>query len=201
MYSVVKDEEWYVIQKDGQPLLTPLRRSVRTTFKTLADRLLVDIGTTGEDPSDPVSLVAFHYAMIDFFFAMPRVELEYSVAIGLNKEHDWTFNCPTVTPEPKMKWMTLFGTYSTNSESGKKWLSTLNRMQLCAVCVIGKALESVNIPYIVATMLSEKDILSYAKEINVLYPYVGFKDLVKYFNNFHFYFTLQGNSRDENRLY
>jgi hypothetical protein len=194
MYTITKDGEWYSIAKNGKPLLTPMNRPVKTVFKTLADRLLSDLKKHGENPSDPTSLVAFHYAMTDFFSAMPRTELEHTVAIGLNQDNDWTFNCPTAAPEPMMEWITLFGTHSSNADIGKKWLSSLSLMQLCAVCVIGRALESVNIPFIVATKLSPNTVKTYAKKIDGYYPYVGMKDLMKFFDNFFFYFTIEKES-------
>ena len=191
MYALSKDDTVYSFNKDGKPLQTPMGRPVKTHFESLAKRLLADLETYGENPSDPVSLVAFHYAMTDFFDVMPREELEYSVAPGLDRENDWTFNCPTATPETMMNWMALFGSYSTNAERAKDWLSSLSPIQLCAVTVLGRALESVNIPFIVATMLSRRDVNSYAKSVNAHYPYVETKDLKTYFDNYLFYFTLE----------
>jgi len=137
-------------------------------------------------------MVAFHYPMIDFFNVAPRVELEHSIAIGLDRENDWTFNCPTATPEPMMRWMGFFGTHSTRAEQGKKWLSTLSLIQLCAVCVVGRVTESVNIPFTVASeQLSEKEIVEYAKVINEFYPYLSTRDLTQILNNFLFYFNLE----------
>lgn len=200
MYGIRQDGDWYLIEKDSQPLLTPMGRPVKTIHKSLADRLISDLKKHGESPSDPVSIVAFHYAMIDFFSVMPRAELEKSVAIGLDPENDWTFNCPTAAPEHMIKWLNLFGTSSQNIERGKRWLSSLSLPQLCAVCVIGRALESVNIPFILATMLSSRDIKKYAKEIHTYYPYVNINDLSTYFENFLFYFSLDEKSSKGNQL-
>lgn len=190
MYGIRQVGEWYLIEKDSQPLLTPKGRPVETIHKSLADRLISDLTKYGESPCDPVSIVAFHYAMIDFFSVMPREELEHSVAIGLDPENDWTFNCPTAAPENIFKWINLFGRRSENVERGKRWLSSLSLPQLCAVCVLGRALESVNIPFIVATMLSSKNIRKYAKEICIFYPYISVDDLTICFENFLFYFSL-----------
>ena len=51
-------------------------------------------------------------------------------------------------------------------------------MQLCAVCVIGRSLESVNIPFIVATALTPEELKTYAKEVYEYYPYVSRRGLV-----------------------
>ena len=192
MYTIRNEQDQYILEKSDQPLLTPRGESVRTTHQILADRLLADLRKHGEDPSDPVSMVAFHYPMIDFFNVAPRVELEHSIAIGLDRENDWTFNCPTATPEPMMRWMGFFGTHSTRAEQGKKWLSTLSLIQLCAVCVVGRVTESVNIPFTVASeQLSEKEIVEYAKVINEFYPYLSTRDLTQILKNFLFYFNLE----------
>ena len=195
MYTILKDGESLLIEKDGQPLLTPMMRPVKTVFRPLADRLLEDLAVYGEDPSNPVSLVAFQYAMMDFFSVMPRKELEHSIAMGLDHENDWTFNCPTVAPEPLKHWTKLFGTHPENAGRGKEWLSSLTLIQLCAVYVFGRTLKSVNIPYIAATMLNPHDVKSYAKEVHGCYPFVEVENLTKYFENYLFFFTLENSTK------
>jgi hypothetical protein len=90
--------------------------------------------------------------------------------------------------------MAKFAEHCSNTEPGKKWLSLLSTMQLCAVCVIGRALESVNIPFIVATTLSPDQIAGFAKTIHAFYPYVGTKEIAEYLENFLFYFHIEGES-------
>lgn len=90
-----------------------------------------------------------------------------------------------------MHWTRLFGTHSGNAGRGKEWLSSLTPTQLCAVYVIGRALKSVNIPYIVATMLNPRDVKSFAKEVHGCYPFVEAEDLTRYFENYLFFFTLE----------
>lgn len=192
MYTIKQKGKKYAFLDDGQALLTPMGNPVVTAYKSLADRLLADLNTHGDDPSDPVSLVAFHYAMIDFFSTMPREDLELSIVIGLSPESDWTFHCPTAEPQQHMKWMNTFGTYSVCANEAVEWLATLSRMQLCAVCIIGRALESVNIPFIVAVALQgERDLKSFARSVNKYYPYVSTKDLKTYFDNYLFYYGVE----------
>ena len=199
MYTISKDGDSLLIEKGGQPLLTPMMRPVRTVFRPLADRLLEDLAIYGEDPSNPVSLVAFQYAWIDFFSVISREELEHSVAIGLDHENDWTFNCPTVAPEPLANWIKLFGTHPANAGRGKEWLSSLTLTQLCAVYILGRTLKSVNIPYIVATMLNPSDVKSYAKKVRDCFPFVEAEDMIRYFENYLFFFMLE-NSAEEARM-
>lgn len=197
MYSISKDGDSLLIEKDGQPLLTPMMHPVRTVSQPLADRLLEDLAVYGEDPSNPLSLVAFQYAMTDFFSVMPREELEHSIAIGLDHDNDWTFNCPTIAPEPLMHWTRLFGTHSENAARGKEWLSSLTLFQLCAAYVFGRAVKSVNIPYIVATMLDPHDVKSYAEEVHGCCPFVKAEDMVRYIENYRFFSALGSSSARE----
>lgn len=196
VYKSDKAGEFYILSKDGSPLLTPMGRQIRTRSRVLADRLASDLTVHGEDPSNPVSLVAFHYAMTDFFAVQPRTQLEQSVASGIEPENDWTFRCPTAIPEAMKKWLSFFGTYSSRVEQVKKWLSSLSLVQLCAVGVIGRALESVNIPFTVAMTDPGRELRIYAEQLNRFYPYVSSRDLLRYFKNFDFYFSLEI-SRDQ----
>ncbi len=191
MYSLVREEDWHVVHTNGRVLTTPGGKPVKTKSAELADKLLSDLNEHGESPSDPISLVAFHYPMIDFFSCMPRAELEHSVAIGLERQNDWTFNCPSAAPEPVMKWMSLFGATSAHADRAKLWLPTISLTQLCAVCVLGKAIESVNIPFIVATVLQKENRAYFADEIAKLYPYVRSDQVLAWIENFTFYYNLR----------
>jgi hypothetical protein len=80
-------------------------------------------------------------------------------------------------------------------------LKTLSNQQLCPVCVIGRAMESVNIPYILATQLKPNKLNKFIKFADRVYPYIGASDLKKYFNNFLFYFSdeVEGTSKSISR--
>jgi hypothetical protein len=190
MYDFEKQRGSYVLRVDGEELHTPMGMPVFTGSRELAKKLCEDLERFGEKPSNPLSLVAFHYAMIDFFSDMPRAETEYSVVFGLNKENDWTFNCPTAEPHAQMEWMGLFGTYSNNAEKGKEWLASLSLPQLCSVCIVGRAIESVNIPFIISTMLKAEIIYDFAEAVVARYPYFSKDEMGRLFDNYLFYFNL-----------
>ena len=191
MYKSKKTDEWVIICKNDRELLTPRKRVVKTKYQARADRLILDLKKYGEDPTNPLSIVAFHYPMIDFFSDGSRGELERSISIGLDRGNDWTLECPSAEPNFWMRWLGVFGNGQQQSEEGKKWLSQISPMQLCAVCIIGKVLESVNIPFIVATKLKPSALKSFSKEIVKHYPYVSAKDLAVYFDNYLFYFNVE----------
>ena len=194
VYTSKQEGDEYTIYKNDNVLVTPQARIVKTKYQALADRLLLDLAKYGEKPTNPLSIVAFHYPMIDFFAEGPRGELENSVSLGLDRGNDWTLECPSAEPNFWMRWVGVFGSPQIQSEEGKKWLTELSLMQLCAVCIIGKVLESVNIPYIVATKLKPSALKFFAKEIVKFYPYVTEKELACYFDNYSFYFNVSSDT-------
>lgn len=186
----MKENGKYKIYNDDKILKTPRMRDVICGSIELAKRLVEDLEVYGESPTDPESLVAFHYPMIDFFDDSKRKSLQHSVAIGLDPAYDWTLNCNAPDPNVMMEWWDVFGRKDTQINSGLKWLDTIKLNQLCAVTVLGRAMESVNIPYIVATKLKKKDVKGYAKAIERYCPFHDKDTLVKYFDNFLFYYEL-----------
>ena len=194
MYSFIKEDGNYHLMKKYKKIRTPMGQVVTTNFRSLAERLTTDLNTFGESPTDPVSIVAFHYALIDFFSMMPREELERSVAAGLERENDWTFNCPSAEPEYNMKWIGIFGTSTSSASKAKEWLRSLSLIQMCAVCVIGRALESVNIPFIITNFISSNNINTFTKEIASRYHYVSLEELKRIIENYLFYFSIETDS-------
>lgn len=92
-----------------------------------------------------------------------------------------------------MRWWEVFGPPLSGQtlEVAKSWLSSLTLMQLCAVCVIGRFLESVNIPYRLATVVDAKGVKKFAAAIAECYPYVSATTISAAFENFLFYFNLE----------
>lgn len=191
MYTVHPQDSGFQIMKAGQPLLTPMGRLVTTKSEPIARKLVEHLELFGEYPSDPQSLVTFHYSFLDFFEKGARPTLEHSVAIGLEEQHDWTYECPSAEPHQMMEWWGAFGRGHAQEEAGKEWLSNLSLMQLGAVCVVGRALESVNIPFIVATSLKKKSLPAFIKVVDEHYPFMGAKGLKAVFENFLLYFNAE----------
>jgi hypothetical protein len=188
MYEIDKQGDSLCIMKDGAPVHTPMGNPVQTRLPAIAKRLVKDLKRYGDDASDPRSIVAFQYPMIDFFLTESRKDLEGSVVAGLNQHADWTLSCPSAAPEMTMAWMSLFGHPTEQSDAAKTWLSDLSLRQLCAVTVLGRNLESVNIPFIVATLLKPEGLGAYAAEVAKRYPCVSRAGVKTMFDNYLFYF-------------
>jgi len=193
MYTINEREGWYYLEKNGRQLTSLGGNRVRTMFKDLAERLVVDLEKYGESPSSPVSLVAFHYSMLDFFVDGNREDMERQIIIGFDRGWDWTLTCPSGNPDLMMEWMSLFGRGETQIENGIAWVKTLTKMQLCAVTVIGAYFESVNIPYLVATLISAKELKKYVQQIQRFQIWVSVEDGTKALENFLFYFNVDEN--------
>ena len=189
MYTIQPHDDGFQIMKAGQELRTPMGRVVSTKSEPIARKLVEHLELFGEDPSDPQSLVSFHYSYLDFFEKGARPPLEHSVAIGLDEAHDWTYGCPSADPHRMMEWWGAFGRGPAQAEAGKEWLSTLSMQQLGAVCVVGRALESVNIPFIVATSLKKKSLPAFIKVVDGHFPFLGAKGLKAVFENYLLYFN------------
>ncbi|HNY69350.1 MAG TPA: tetratricopeptide repeat protein [Syntrophorhabdus sp.] len=199
MYRSVKKDRWYWIYKDDEPVLTPMNAPVITSHQLLADRLVSNLEQYGETPSNPESIAAFHYTLIDFFLNTPRDENEYLIAKGLDEENDWTFRCPAAGQDCMMRWWAVFGQpmSAEKKEEKRKWLSSLTLMQLCAVNVISRYTGSVNIACRLATSVDRSTLRQYAGDIVAFYPYLRAKTLYQAFENFLFYFTLEGEVQPE----
>jgi hypothetical protein len=175
--------------RDGKALVTPGGKVVATSSPVLAKRLLADLRAHGESPMSPVSLVAFHYPLLDFFFDVPRERLQQSVLLGLEPNSDWTSRCPSAAPEAMMRWMALFGD-SQLCDQAVDWVLGLNMRQLCAVTVLGRGVESVRVPFLIATKINRRHLRAYANEVADVCGFVSGQDLYRYFGNFLFYYGL-----------
>jgi len=189
MYSTQVQNGLYLIQKNGKQLLTPGGTAVKSSIKVLAERLVTDLECYGEDPGDPVSLVAFHYSMLDYFVDAPIKTIQCQLTDSFDPEWDWTLTCPTAYPHNMFKWWELFGMNGSNVEKGLEWLETLSMMQLCAVTIVTAYTGSVNIAFIVATVLNKSDLKKFVKEVNKWNKFESQSDLLKVFENYLFYFN------------
>lgn len=189
-----KDDSYHFFRND-RPLLTPQGSSVKTESAALADRLQRHLLVYGENPSNVKSIVAFVYPMIDFFSHIPPEIIKEQLLSGYDRYSDWTFNCPTANPGIMMEWVAFFGSQD-QFEGCKNWVTTLNSRELCAAYVLNAAIDSLNIPYILATNdLDQNELKNFAKKVNEFFPFSGGVDLNKYFDNFKFFFSLEKNDQ------
>lgn len=199
MYTFKEQQGVFHIYSNNQPVLTPGGQEVVTEFKDLAKRLVKDLEKYGNDPSNSLSIVAFHYPYLDFH----KINLDSfsfdSVALGLEPEWEWTFDCPTAEPEGMMRWISLFGIRSEIYDKAKTWVYSLSPMQLSAVTVLGRTLQSINIPYLIVNVLDKSTINAYAKEIwdieSESFAFNNVIELRKVFQNYCFYYNLD-NKKD-----
>lgn len=164
-YTYLKNGSVYELHQDGRLIMTPAGRPLTTADEELAQALLEDLAAFGPTPGNPCSLVSYQCSYLDFFLTWPRKKLEASVLMGVSREWDWTLDCPSAAPETMMPWYALFGVGSEHLSAVKAWVPTLTTPELCAVTVLGRSLESVNLAFLVATVVKRKELKRYAREI------------------------------------
>ena len=183
---------------NGKILLTPGKTKVTTKYSQLADKLVMDLNEYGESPKDALSIVAFHYTMVEYFSKYTQKELIKILCDSFLLGTDWTSKCPTANPDAWMEWVSYFGN---NWEERKKAIIELfhekSNMELCAMCCLGNYYESINIPYILFILMNKNGKISVkasnqlAKMIEVYYQYVSKKESIIVFNNFQLYTNLE----------
>lgn len=191
MYSFKQDGDNYIFFKGENELLTPGGAAVTTNHQPLAVRLLEDLDKYGEEWTSALSMVTFHYQMIDIFSKSSRAQIEHLLLTAMDRNNDWTFDCPSKIPEIILEWVSIFGTHADNYAQTKEWFPTLNIMQLTAICVIESTLESVNIPFVVATKIQPQNMPKFINQVYFQFPYGSREEIKQYLDNFLFYFNLE----------
>lgn len=188
MFRYEKKSDAFIFYKGNECIKTWNGKDLKTRSQIVADELINDLEKFGADPTNPLSLAAYVYPMLDFFERIPKEESIHSIEIGLNSYNDWTLDCPTADPHNLMNWWGVFGKPDNQIEKGKEWLHKLELHQLCAVTIIGRSLESVNIPFLLDTIYRGKNTDDFIKTIFKFYPYVSKRELKIYFEKFYLYF-------------
>jgi hypothetical protein len=193
MYTYVQNGTTYSVMKNDRTLLSRGQVVVSTTSEKLAVRLVADLNEYGEDPSLPESVVAYHYPCLDFFAKVPREDLEENVALGLEKEYDWTFQTDSFPDGEESKYIAMLGTYSKHRPLARNWLSGLDLTQLCAVCVIGRTFSSVNLPFVLikkSGLMGEGGLESIEALLSEMFEGFDASRVDKCISTFKFYFGL-----------
>ena len=186
MFAYEKDKDIFYIIKNSKRLYTPTKSLVYTSSQTLADNLIKDMKIYGEDPTDICSIIAFHYAYLDFYKNSTREVIESNIASGLDEKLDWTF----YQQDNQNNKVKVFGEFQEQRLKCLKWLSQISLHQLAAVCVVGRALESVNVAYLAMETYKGADIHTLISLVLKFYPYIDKKTLKTFFNNFFIYFNI-----------
>lgn len=191
-YSVKKKDDKYVIYEDDHIFTTPLGNQVTTLYKSIADRILLDIDRYGTDFHSADSILSWHFTTIDSFAPMSHNRVEQILASSFLKTVDWT--CREYHGSA---WLNYFGKWEDRHDLILKWLHNATIMQMTAACCIGNAYHSLNLALTLAAIM-ERDAgnaraesfsnLAHIIEDNTLYG--SYSDLINDFQTFELYYGI-----------
>jgi hypothetical protein len=190
MYQAYWENGTYVASADGKTLFTPAGNAVTTTSEPLSKLLIRHLAEFGPDNGNWLSIIHFHYPMLDFVRQYPRQSVILHLMLGLDPFNDWTFKAPPVGTAHSERWIPVFGEATERIKVGRIWMDGLNENQLCAVMVLGKDMKSINVAYLAARSSGEDELRSLAANLRVFKPELLGFPLEELLDNFNFYWQL-----------
>ena len=162
-YEIVqKGEEWTIVQNDGcyffideneEYATTPRGVVLKTSYLELAERILEDLDIYGPDDFSAESILPWHYTMVENFSKMEHKQVEDVLADSFINRYDWTYT----TDVEGTEWEEIWGVRGVREGEIVEWLSKITHMQMTAACCIGNAYHTINIAYMLATIMETCD--------------------------------------------
>ncbi len=194
MYKVLETGGIYRVLKDNAPLRTPGGSEVVCWDKDLAARLIKQVRGLGDDTHRPLYVVDFHYPYLDFGTVVNKAKLARRIAATFNVRDDWSLRNPFRAADKKRVWTDVFGDPEAQVQKGVRWVEKLSVAQLFAVSALQRYLESVNIPFIAAS-LPDSALPGFLRETHRLYndgSKLSLEHLTESMENYLFYIGLEG---------
>lgn len=162
-YEIVqKGEEWTIVRNDDcyffidenkEYATTPRGAVLKTCYLELAERIIKDLDIYGPDVFSAESILPWHYTMVENFSKMEHKQVENVLADSFINRYDWTYT----TDVEGTEWEEIWGVRGIREGEIMEWLSKITHMQMTAACCIGNAYHSINIAYILATIMETYD--------------------------------------------
>lgn len=178
-YEIVQEgNEWTIVQKDGRYFFidedkeyaaTPRGAILSTSYMNLAERILEDLDTYGPDNFSADSILPWHYTMVENFSKMDHKQVEDVLADSFINRYDWTYT----TDVEDTEWKEIWGVRGVREGEIMEWLSKITHMQMTAACCIGNAYHTINIAYMLATIMETCDGDERETKFNKLADFVG----------------------------
>ena len=188
-WSIVKDNDYYCfIDEKKQYATTPRGSILQTDCIELAKRILEDLVDFGLDDYSPDNILPWHYTLLEKFSKMDHRKVEEILIDSFVNQYDWTYNVDISETSLKNIW----GKRGIRELEIMAWLSKITHMQMTAACCIGNAYHSINISYMLATIMEKYKGDEREKVFNDLADFVGKHSKyfvnVDDFKNFEFYY-------------
>ena len=196
---------WIYSKKSESGLTTPGGMRIFTKLKELAEKIYEDYDQFGDGVDSDLSIIPWHFEMLDRFLPMKREDMEDIVIKEYPIDNDWTFD---VEDNDSKK---IFGDKEIRIKEIKKWLDSCHPMLLNAAYQIAKRFNSLNIPYLLALYMEKykrKDLMDKFGEladcIAKTDKYRSQDFILSRFNNFFVYYgcvlKTEGNIITEKKL-
>ncbi len=178
-YEIVQEgEEWTIVQKDGcyffidedeEYATTPRGAVLKTSYFELAERILEDLDTYGPDDFSADSILPWHYTMVENFSKMEHKQVEDVLADSFINRYDWTYT----TDVEGTEWEEIWGVRGVREGEIMEWLSKITHMQMTAACCISNAYHTINLAYMLATIMETYDSDEREAKFNDLADFIG----------------------------
>lgn len=204
-YEIIKysqDECWFIAKikgryyffdaMDEEDMLveTPSGKIMQTSYYQLAERILEDLATYGDEYMTAESIIPWHCTMIDNFVSMEHEQIEEMLDECFLQACDWTY---AVGRDD------IFGDKEERIPTIRKWLSKCTHMQMTAVCCIGNAYHSINIAFVLAALMENYSGKALRKQFKALAEiveenalYDDLDSIMKVFDTFNLYYGIHG---------
>lgn len=191
-WLISKTENLYcffeITENEAIPAKTPSGKTLVTKYLKLAERILDDLTIYGTDYMSAESVLPWHYTMMDNFVTMNHEQIETMLDECFLKKRDWTY---------RSDHSEIFGCIKERNPAIRDWLSKCTHMQLTAACCIGNAYHSINIAYVLATLLenyTEKTLSEQFKALAEIVEknsmYDDFNSILQVFDTFNLYYGI-----------
>lgn len=152
-YSISENNGSFTLCLGSNAVETPTGNALTTNSKAIAERLLSDLNTKGYVFNTLDSSLAWQFTYLDNFSKMHGDELRKLMDDCFLTPPDWTNRVSEETDEH----VTYFGTWNYRKPMIQKWIAGCSRIQITALCCMGNAYHTLNIPYVLAHILEQSE--------------------------------------------
>lgn len=177
------------------PISTPGGTMLKTSYIDLADRIMTDLQKFGPMCMSAESILPWHYTMVENFARMEHSEVESMLDACFMQKNDWTYDCCQ-----EEEWKNIFGRQTERVKDIREWLSKCTHMQMTAACCIGNAYHSINVAYVLASIMEKYIGKERKNQFRILADIIAensfygpASDMVNDFANFDLYYGIHLN--------
>lgn len=179
-----KHHRWYIVEGDGKYFFLSNERKIaksskgyvlQTGFWPLAEKILDELDSFGEEKCPAVSFLGLHKVMRDTFSTLTRNAAQKFIEDEFLNKEDWLFSIP----ETDHMWTKVIGTQETRKAEISNWLSKALHMQINSAYCLCQRYNSLNLAFVVAMITEYVSEESCANDFKHFALYLSKKSKVK----------------------